>query len=306
MLVVRRLANLTPHMYRDTMRPLGLPVCFRLTHRLLVLAGTLAAQNPAVNNHRGCVRESPCDQPEHLWRGITPAPRTLQDLNVPLNRYGGNNTTRYNWQINARQSRAGLVFRKHRRHQRSGRRARRYLHCQHQCGRRAADDHHSDDRLGGETRRRTAPSLRVSLKPSTERRPATTGNGFRMPATAFCSRPGKPSPATIPTTPTLPTDSAFQQQLGAAYGQSMGPGIGRRSAVLHPRQRAQHLALDASRRPSHRRHHGRNHDEDARTTRRRSRQSIPAPGGRAGRVGLERISFQRLRPAIRQPCTAGA
>lgn len=25
----------------------------------------------------------------------------LQDLNVPLNRYGGNNTTRYNWQINA-------------------------------------------------------------------------------------------------------------------------------------------------------------------------------------------------------------
>ena len=24
----------------------------------------------------------------------------LHDLNVPLNRYGGNNTTRYNWQIN--------------------------------------------------------------------------------------------------------------------------------------------------------------------------------------------------------------
>ena len=24
----------------------------------------------------------------------------LTDLNVPLNRYGGNNTTRYNWQIN--------------------------------------------------------------------------------------------------------------------------------------------------------------------------------------------------------------
>src|SRR5207249_2009347 len=26
---------------------------------------------------------------------------TLPDLNCPLNRYGGNNTTRYNWQINA-------------------------------------------------------------------------------------------------------------------------------------------------------------------------------------------------------------
>src|SRR5712691_7854614 len=25
----------------------------------------------------------------------------LADLNVPLNRYGGNNTSRYNWQINA-------------------------------------------------------------------------------------------------------------------------------------------------------------------------------------------------------------
>ena len=28
-------------------------------------------------------------------------PAQLADLNAPLNRYGGNNTTRYNWQINA-------------------------------------------------------------------------------------------------------------------------------------------------------------------------------------------------------------
>src|SRR6188508_271032 len=28
-------------------------------------------------------------------------PTQLADLNAPLNRYGGNNTTRYNWQINA-------------------------------------------------------------------------------------------------------------------------------------------------------------------------------------------------------------
>src|SRR6266566_7111151 len=26
---------------------------------------------------------------------------TLADLNAPLNRYGGNNTSRYNWQLNA-------------------------------------------------------------------------------------------------------------------------------------------------------------------------------------------------------------
>ncbi len=28
-------------------------------------------------------------------------PAQLSDLNAPLNRYGGNNTTRYNWEINA-------------------------------------------------------------------------------------------------------------------------------------------------------------------------------------------------------------
>ena len=30
-----------------------------------------------------------------------PVPATLQDLNVPLNRYGGNSATAYNWQQNA-------------------------------------------------------------------------------------------------------------------------------------------------------------------------------------------------------------
>src|SRR4026209_313190 len=42
-------------------------------------------------------------------RAINPAiygvaygtPTQLQDLNAPLNRYGGNNTSRYNWQLNA-------------------------------------------------------------------------------------------------------------------------------------------------------------------------------------------------------------
>ena len=42
-------------------------------------------------------------------RAINPAvygvayatPAQLQDLNAPLHRYGGNNTSRYNWQLNA-------------------------------------------------------------------------------------------------------------------------------------------------------------------------------------------------------------
>src|SRR5262249_41110860 len=33
--------------------------------------------------------------------GLAYAGTALQDLNCPIQRYGGNNTTRYNWQINA-------------------------------------------------------------------------------------------------------------------------------------------------------------------------------------------------------------
>src|SRR4026208_640979 len=48
-------------------------------------------------------------------RAINPAiygvaygtPTQLQDLNAPLNRYGGNNTSRYNWQLNADNRGAG-------------------------------------------------------------------------------------------------------------------------------------------------------------------------------------------------------
>ena len=51
----------------------------------------------------------------------------LQDLNAPLHRYGGNNTSRYNWQLNADNRGHGLVFREHRGIERHARAARRSI-----------------------------------------------------------------------------------------------------------------------------------------------------------------------------------
>jgi PKD repeat protein len=62
--------------------------------------GALEAQNPAVtlNVDAGANRHSINPNVYGLAFAST---QQLTDLNVPLNRYGGNNTSRYNWQINA-------------------------------------------------------------------------------------------------------------------------------------------------------------------------------------------------------------
>ena len=58
------------------------------------------------------------------------------------------------------------------------------------------------------------------------------------------------SPATIPTTPTCRRRSLFQQAWVQHLGRHAGaPNAKRRPALLHPRQRAEPLALHASRRP---------------------------------------------------------
>jgi PKD repeat protein len=65
---------------------------------LLALPASLLAQNPAVtigvdaNANRHAI--SP------LVYGVAYGEASLSDLNCPLNRYGGNNTSRYNWQVN--------------------------------------------------------------------------------------------------------------------------------------------------------------------------------------------------------------
>src|SRR5437867_1714205 len=85
----------------QTMDPRRHPVC-----RLVVLcwvalrAAPVSAQNPAVTiTVAHDVSRHPINANIYGVAHATTA--ELSDLNVPLNRNGGNNTTRYNWQLNA-------------------------------------------------------------------------------------------------------------------------------------------------------------------------------------------------------------
>ena len=71
-----------------------------MTRFLLVLSpALLLAQNPAVtvsvdaNANRHAINPN-------VYGVALASTATLTDLNVPVNRYGGNNTSRYNWQVN--------------------------------------------------------------------------------------------------------------------------------------------------------------------------------------------------------------
>jgi len=70
------------------------------TISLLLLVSSAYAQNPAVTvNVDAALDRKPIDPKIY---GVAYGTTTqLADLNAPLNRYGGNNTTRYNWQQNA-------------------------------------------------------------------------------------------------------------------------------------------------------------------------------------------------------------
>src|SRR5207247_9806879 len=67
---------------------------------ILFLCAAALAQNPAasVTVDAGTGRHSIDPRVYGIAYGTT---QQLTDLNVPLNRYGGNNTSRYNWQLNA-------------------------------------------------------------------------------------------------------------------------------------------------------------------------------------------------------------
>src|SRR5207247_8775283 len=67
---------------------------------ILFLCAAALAQNPAasVTVDGGTGRHSIDPRVYGIAYGTT---QQLTDLNVPLNRYGGNNTSRYNWQLNA-------------------------------------------------------------------------------------------------------------------------------------------------------------------------------------------------------------
>ena len=84
---------------------------FRLTHGLLFLflAGTLGAQNPAVNISVDASANRHAISP-NIYGVAYGDSTTLPQLNVPLNRLGGNNTSRYNWQLNADNRAADWYF----------------------------------------------------------------------------------------------------------------------------------------------------------------------------------------------------
>ena len=67
----------------------------------LGLSTNLLAQNPAATIN---VDAGPAAAGRHaispLVYGVAYGESSLSDLNFPVNRYGGNNTSRYNWQVN--------------------------------------------------------------------------------------------------------------------------------------------------------------------------------------------------------------
>src|SRR6266403_92102 len=74
--------------------------CLRRTSSVLMLLPCLVlGQNPAVtvtidaNASRHAINTK-------VYGVAYGTAATLSDLNAPLNRYGGNNTSRYNWQVN--------------------------------------------------------------------------------------------------------------------------------------------------------------------------------------------------------------
>src|ERR1043166_3778145 len=67
---------------------------------LLLFAAAGHAQNPAVNiSIDANANQRPINPNIYGVAHATTA--QVNDLNTPLNRNGGNNTTRYNWQLNA-------------------------------------------------------------------------------------------------------------------------------------------------------------------------------------------------------------
>ena len=161
------------------------------------------------------------------WR--TPSTAQLNDLNSPLNRNGGNNTTRYNWQLNADNRGNDWYFESIGDSQRHRRRARRHVHRQ-RAGRRArrpmltipmidwvaklgAEPQQARQLLDRQVRR--ADRQRLAVVPRRRQR--------RAHATASTS------PATIRTTPTSPSTSLFQQgwvqHLVGRWGTSANGGL---------------------------------------------------------------------------------
>jgi hypothetical protein len=74
----------------------------RLALRIAVVAipSVIHAQNPAVTVNVDIKANRHAINP-YIYGVAHANSAALSDLNSPINRYGGNNTSRYNWQVNA-------------------------------------------------------------------------------------------------------------------------------------------------------------------------------------------------------------
>jgi Glycoside hydrolase family 44 len=123
----------------------------------------------------------------------------LNELNAPLHRNGGNNTTRHNWQLNADNRGNDWYYQS--------------IPDNSATAGERGDSFITNSRAAGAGAMLTVPLIEWVAKvgpgrtklasfsiASTARRPATTGSGFRMPETES-GRTASSSPATIRTTP---------------------------------------------------------------------------------------------------------
>src|SRR4029078_3218138 len=76
---------------------------------VVVAVAVLSAQNGAVTVTVDAAASKHAINP-NVYGVAYATPAQLADLNVPVNRSGGNGATRYNWQVNASNRAADLFF----------------------------------------------------------------------------------------------------------------------------------------------------------------------------------------------------
>ena len=179
----------------------------------------------------------------------------LADLNAPLNRQGGNNTTRYNWQLNADNRASDYFFESigDSSTRRLGSEATRSSRATKSGGRGHDADHPHDPlrrQPGAESRQDT-----WTASPSSQVRPAaeSTDPYFPDAGNGVNWRAAGTSPGTTRTTPTWRTAPAFEAGWINHIVGAVGPGgvLGRPEILPHG-QRAEPLVRHPPGRPPER------------------------------------------------------
>ena len=145
----------------------------------------------------------------------------LNDLNTPLNRNGGNNTSRYNWQLNADNRGNDWYFESIADSSATaGERGDTFI-ANARAGERQGDADDPDDRLGREGRAEPQQARQLLDRQVRRRRPATTGSGSPTRATASAPN-GQFVTGNDPNDANVPSNVALPAGLGAAPRQPLG------------------------------------------------------------------------------------